>query len=521
MTMALIIAGERSGVGKTTITLAILTHLCDRVQSFKVGPDYIDPMFHNYVTGRPCRNLDPVLTSEAYVQQCFTQHSQTADYSVVEGVMGLFDGASGTDDIASTAHIARLLNTPVVLVVDCSRLSRSAAAIIHGYKTFDSRIHIAGVILNRVGSDRHLQLLTTAIEPLDVPILGIFKRETQITIPDRHLGLVPTDELPALDAVIDKLRAIATTSVDWDRLLPLLRSCPLSPESLGLESSVQPTPAPTSPVSSGLLSSEASLSEPLGFLSSTQPTRPESAASLASLETQRELRPRHSASSAVEVRIAIARDRAFNFYYADNLDSLEHLGATLVDWSPLNDAELPEGIHGLYLGGGFPEVFGTELSANQSAQRSVHQAITAGLPTYAECGGLMYLCEAIVDFEGHHYPMVGILPTTVRMGKRLSLGYRRAIAQHTTPLTVPGQTLWGHEFHRSQLDNPPPFPIYTLQGYESPIHPSTDGWHRFNLHASYLHLHWGTQPDLPKRFLKHCYDCISADRSNLKAKPQK
>ena len=268
--MTIIVAGERSGVGKTTITLAILACLCDRafskptpsasqknngslpnatspapplprspaprlstIQSFKVGPDYIDPMFHTYVTGRPCRNLDPVLTSEDYVQQCFVKHGQGADYSVVEGVMGLFDGASGTDDTASTAHIARLLNIPIVLVLDCSRLSRSVAAIIHGYTTFDPRLTFAGVILNRVGSDRHLHLLKTAIAPLNMPILGILRRATNITIPDRHLGLIPTDELPALDRVIDDLRAIATTSLNWDLLLPLLKTnSPLPPPPL-------------------------------------------------------------------------------------------------------------------------------------------------------------------------------------------------------------------------------------------------------------------------------------------------
>ncbi|MGA7937440.1 MAG: cobyrinate a,c-diamide synthase, partial [Kovacikia sp.] len=196
--MAIIIAGERSGVGKTTVTLALLAALqqrCQSVQSFKVGPDYIDPMFHRYVTGRACRNLDPVLTSEGYVQQCFTRHSQDARYTLIEGVMGLFDGASGSDDIASTAHIARLLNVPVVLILNCSSLSRSVAAIAHGYRSFDARIQIAGLVLNRVGSDRHLELLTQALELLDLPILGVLRRQDDITIPDRHLGLVPTAEL--------------------------------------------------------------------------------------------------------------------------------------------------------------------------------------------------------------------------------------------------------------------------------------------------------------------------------------
>lgn len=260
--MALIIAGERSGVGKTTVTLALLAALCrsnvdvnehdasqfnnhrypagdicpqaspsgnvplgySRVQSFKVGPDYLDPMFHRYVTGRPCRNLDPILTSEAYVKRCFAGHSQMADYALIEGVMGLFDGASGHDDIGSTAHIARLLHVPVVLVLDCRRLSRSVAAIAHGYRSFDARVRLAGVVLNQVGSDRHEHMLRQALEPLDLPIMGVIRRDQAITLPDRHLGLVPTDELPALDTTLNQLAHLGRTCFDWQQLLPLLQA---------------------------------------------------------------------------------------------------------------------------------------------------------------------------------------------------------------------------------------------------------------------------------------------------------
>ena len=223
--MPLVIAGERSGVGKTTVTLALLSSLSrkhNRVQSFKVGPDYIDPMFHQRVTGRPCRNLDPVLTSEIYVQECFAHHLQEVDYALIEGVMGLFDGASGGDDFASTAQIARLLQLPVLLVLDCSRLSRSVAAIAHGYQSFDPRIKLAGLVLNRVGSDRHLQLLQDALEPLQLPVLGVLGRQDHITIPDRHLGLVPTAEIPQLDELIDRLAHLGDSCFDWERLLPLL-----------------------------------------------------------------------------------------------------------------------------------------------------------------------------------------------------------------------------------------------------------------------------------------------------------
>ena len=236
--MTLIVAGERSGVGKTTVTLTLLAYLCrgkGQVQSFKVGPDYIDPMFHQHVTGRACRNLDPVLTSEAYIQQCFAHHTQEVDYALVEGVMGLFDGASSfvtshlsfvkdrqITNFASTAHIARLLDIPVLLVIDCRRLSGSVAAIAAGYRCFDPRIKLAGVVLNSVGSDRHEQLLKDALEPLQLPILGILRRQDNITIPDRHLGLVPTAELTQLDTLIDRLAQLEDC-FDWERLLPLIK----------------------------------------------------------------------------------------------------------------------------------------------------------------------------------------------------------------------------------------------------------------------------------------------------------
>ena len=307
--MALIIAGERSGVGKTTVTLTLLSCLSRRglqVQSFKVGPDYIDPMFHKYVTGRACRNLDPVLTSEDYVKKCFDQYSNLSEYTLIEGVMGLFDGVSTSplplslikrgvekketpdlvkeeiNNFASTAHIAKLLNLPVLLVIDCSRLSGSVAAIVHGYCSFDKDIEIKGVILNRVGSDRHLSLLKNALEPLQIPILGVLRRQDNITIRDRHLGLVPTAELPELNQVIDKLVNLGENCFDWEKLLPLLL------KGDKIEISTHSTPSPPS-----------------------TPSTP---------------------SPSTPIKIAIAYDKAFNFYYQDNLDILQNLGAELVFW---------------------------------------------------------------------------------------------------------------------------------------------------------------------------------------------
>jgi cobyrinic acid a,c-diamide synthase len=490
--MSLVIAGERSGAGKTTLTMALLAYLrrcSDRVQSFKVGPDYIDPMFHQFVTDRACRNLDPLLTSESYVQRCFAQHTQAAEYGLVEGVMGLFDGA-GASDFASTAHIARLLNLPVLLVIDCARLSRSVAAIAHGYRSFDPRLTIAGVVLNRVGSDRHLSLLKSALEPLNLPVLGVLRRHEEVTIPDRHLGLVPTDELPALRQVVDRLAVLAEMAFDWSRLLPLLRVGQPSLAGNG----EQPTARETT-VFEALPSPQAWT---FGDRSAFGPG--------SSQVTESGICANASAQLADlgSIRIAIARDPAFNFYYADNLEILQQLGAELVFWSPIRDRSLPDGISGLYLGGGFPEMFAADLEGNLAMRQAVKRAIATGIPTYAECGGLMYLSREITDFEGHCWEMTGVLPTETLMDQRLTLGYRRAIALHSTPLLTQGQEVWGHEFHRSHLSVLPDQPLYRTQGYDPDTPVGNEGWHLPNLHASYVHLHWGDRLEIPKRFIALC-----------------
>jgi cobyrinic acid a,c-diamide synthase len=478
--MALVIAGERSGVGKTTVTLTLLSYLCRcrhlSVQSFKVGPDYIDPMFHQYVIGRPCRNLDPVLTSEAYVQQCFALHTPEVDYALMEGVMGLFDGASGTDSTASTAHVAQLLDIPVLLVIDCSRLSRSVAAIAHGYRAFDPKIRLAGVVLNRVGSDRHLQLLQDALAAIQMPILGVLRRQDNITIPDRHLGLVPTAELTQLDSLIDQLAHLGETCFDWEKLLPLLQT---------------------------------GVRRELG----EQRSRGAEGQRGRGAEGQRRILPTTYhlpptipplATRGSPLRVAVARDRAFNFYYQDNLDLLQHLGAELVPWSPLVDPSLPENVHGLYFGGGFPEMFAQQLAENCLAIASVQKAIQAGIPTYAECGGLMYLSQQIVNFDGQSWSMVGAIPTKAVMGSRLTLGYRQATALQDSPLLNAGDVVWGHEFHRSHLSTMPTEPLFQAKGYDELSSTTLEGWRSSHLHASYIHLHFGRHPEIPARFLQHC-----------------
>ncbi|AFY34930.1 cobyrinate a,c-diamide synthase [Calothrix sp. PCC 7507] len=492
--MALVIAGERSGVGKTTVTLTLLASLCRRgmeVQSFKVGPDYIDPMFHSYVTGRACRNLDPVLTDESYVKQCFARHSQGCEYALVEGVMGLFDGISSLvirhssfvpdkedlaaiTDFASTAHIARLLDLPVLLVIDCSRLSGSVAAIAHGYCSFDPRIKIAGLVLNRVGSDRHLSLLKDSLKSLQLPILGVLRRQDNITIRDRHLGLVPTAELPELNALINHLADLGDTCFDWEHLLPLLQSQPLSLDTERLA------------------------------LTCTERSRG------SAVERSRSVPPCPERSRRAALKIAVARDRAFNFYYQDNLDLLQQLGAELVFWSPLEDVALPEGIQGMYFGGGFPEVFAQQLAENVSARDSVKTAILAGMPTIAECGGLMYLCEQIIDFEGKSWSMVGVLPTSSVMGGRLTLGYRRAVALQDSLLLPTGTNIYGHEFHRSSLVSTPNQPLFDTYRYDCEENMGYEGWNMpLNIHASYIHLHWGASVEIPQRFIQQCFESVN------------
>ena len=494
--MALVIAGERSGAGKTTVTIALLAYLIRRglnVQSFKVGPDYIDPMFHAFVTGRPCRNLDPLLTSESYVKKCFSRHIQDIDYALVEGVMGLFDGVSrrnqesGRHDtdtrinyrkeagnydfsFASTAHVAYLLNLPVLFVIDCSRLSGSVAAIAHGFRSFNPDLKFAGLVLNRVASDRHLELLQDALKPLNLPILGVLRRDEAVTIPDRHLGLIPAEELPNLHAAIDKLADLAAVSFDWEQLLPLLAAT----RNEGGEGYEQLLGRHSLP--SGIITQKDDVVNSFG--------------------------------KQFGVRIAVARDRAFNFYYQDNLDLLEELGAQLVFWSPLDDSVFPDNVQGLYFGGGFPEVFAQKLSGNVLIRDAVRSAIFSGMPTYAECGGLMYLCDSIVDFDGISWPGVGVLKTAAAMGKRLTLGYREAVAVRDSSVLTALDEVWGHEFHRSHLTVEPSNPVYHSWRYgkRGEVEAVAEGWGVCQVHASYLHLHWGARPDIPARFLQQCAD---------------
>ncbi|MEM7717210.1 MAG: cobyrinate a,c-diamide synthase, partial [Cyanobacteria bacterium P01_A01_bin.68] len=359
-----------------------------------------------------------------------------------------------------------LLNVPVLFVIDCSCLSGSVAAIVHGYSSFDKDIQIAGIILNRVGSNRHLSLLKNSLEPLQIPILGILHRQENIAIPDRHLGLIPTAELSELNQIIDKLVDIGETCFDWESLLPLLRT--------------------------------------------TRGQGDEETRGQGDKETRRLEDALEIFTPSPKIKIAIAYDKAFNFYYQDNLDLLESLGAELIFWSPLEDTELPKDIRGMYFGGGFPEVFAQKLAENPSARDAVRKAISSGIPTVAECGGLMYLCEQVTDMSGKSWKMVGILPTTAVMDKRLSLGYRRAIALQDSLLVDKGKTIYGHEFHRSHLISDSHQPLFETYRFDCDEFTGKEGWiSPLNLHASYVHMHWGNSREIPQRFLEKCrvFDC--------------
>ena len=450
--MALIIAGERSGVGKTTVTLAMLSWLTNqkkKVQSFKVGPDYIDPLFHRFVTGTPCRNLDPLLTSPGYVQSCFAYHSSRAEISLIEGVMGLFDGLPLNNHpfYASTAHIAKLLDLAVVLVIDCSKLSTSVGAIASGYLNFDPDVKIVGVILNKVRSEKHLAYLQTGLKSLSIQVFGVIYRQQNIELPSRHLGLIPAGEIDTHREIFKRLQRLAQVSFNWDLLLPYLE-----------KNKIKHIP-----------------------------------------KTCFDLTPQPQ-----QIRIAVAHDQAFNFYYQDNFDILKQMGAELVFFRPLTTEKLPENIAGIYLGGGFPEIFAQQLAENIELKRALQAKIITKIPVYAECGGMMYLCRAIQDFEGKQWKMLGILPNTAIMSTKLTLGYRQATVLKDNCFSRHNTTLQGHEFRRAKNSDTPNLPLLEIKDmYQSKVI-SYQGWSFPHIFASYLHLHFANFTPQVQNFLDHC-----------------
>ncbi|GAA1247093.1 cobyrinate a,c-diamide synthase [Kitasatospora nipponensis] len=443
----IVIAAPSSGAGKTTVATGLMAALRARgltVSPHKVGPDYIDPGYHGLATGRPGRNLDAFLCGPERIEPLFLHGATGADVAVVEGVMGMFDGASGRGELASTAHVAKLLRAPVVLVVDGSSQSRSVAALVHGFASWDPQVRLAGVILNRVASDRHEELLREALEEgAGVPVLGALRRTASVATPSRHLGLVPVVErsAEALRAVRDMGELIAA-SVDLDAVLALARSAPPlreAPWSPATEVTAVPGPAP---------------------------------------------------------RIALAAGPAFSFSYAENAELLAAAGAQVVPFDPLHDTALPEGTAGLVIGGGFPEVYAAELSANAPLRAAVGQLAAGGAPIAAECAGLLYLGR---ELDGK--PMCGVLDSTARMTERLTLGYREAVALHDSPLAATGTRVRGHEFHRTVCEPAAgPDPAW---GWRDPAGAARrEGFATAHVHASYLHLHWAGAPQIAERLVR-------------------
>lgn len=451
---AFVVAGTHSGCGKTSISLGLMASLARRgrrVQPFKCGPDFIDPGHHALacaVDGRPVpsHNLDGWMLDETTNLDIFNRYAADSDVAVIEGVMGLFDGISGTGDAGSTAQMAKILGLPVILVVDARSMARSAAALVAGYADFDPEVTIAGVIFNRVGSPAHAELLREAMTLVpDVPVLGCLGRDEEIATPSRHLGLVTPDQDGPDLARYQRLADWVETGLDPDALLARL------PE-------VQAVP-PFEPV----------------------PQLP-------------------------RVTLGLARDNAFCFYYEENLRLLREAGARLVEFSPLNDTRLPEHLDGLYLGGGYPELYAFELGQNTRLRREIKEFCESGRPVYAECGGFMLLMNDIVTGRGR-YAMAGVYPVRAEMGDKFrALGYRAVTVREKTVLGPAGTAARGHEFHYSSIRDGEPdtlHPVYALSGRKGPLD-EPEGFVSGNTLGSYVHLHFGSNPEIAKAFVKAC-----------------
>lgn len=456
----LVVAAPASGSGKTTVATGLMAALTRRglaVSPHKVGPDYIDPGYHALATGRPGRNLDAYLCGPELVGPLFRHGARGCDIAVVEGVMGLYDGAAGEGELASTAQVAKLLRAPVLLVVDASAQSRSVAALVHGFVSWDPQVRVGGVILNKVASDRHEALLREALESTGVPVLGALRRAAQVDTPSRHLGLVPVAErrAAAVEAVA-AMGAQVAAGCDLEAVVALARSA-------------------------GALSCAAW--DAAEVLRSSPPP------------------PRAADRPAV----AVAGGPAFTFSYAEHTELLAAAGADVVPFDPLHDERLPEGTCGLVIGGGFPEVYAAELSANEALRKAVGSLAHSGAPVAAECAGLLYLCR---ELDGR--PMCGVLEASARMTGRLTLGYRDAVAVSDSVLAGAGERRRGHEFHRTVVEpgsgsgpgtgTGPAAPAWGVRGPERRI----EGFVRKNTHASYLHTHWAGAPGVARRFVERC-----------------
>ncbi|MEU4468774.1 cobyrinate a,c-diamide synthase [Streptomyces sp. NPDC024017] len=461
----LVIAAPSSGSGKTTVATGLMAAFAARglaVSPHKVGPDYIDPGYHALATGRVGRNLDAYLCGPELVGPLFLHGARGCDIAVVEGVMGLYDGAAGEGELASTAHVAKLLRAPVVLVVDASSQSRSVAALVHGFASWDPEVRVGGVILNKVASDRHEELLREALEQAGVPVLGVLRRAPQVDTPSRHLGLVPVAERHA--AAVEAVAAMAaqvSDGCDLGALEALARAAGAVPGGSAPWTPASPAHHPTR--------SDERLTPPSGPALSDEQRAPV---------------------------VAVAGGAAFTFSYAEHTELLAAAGAEVVTFDPLRDEELPDGTAGLVIGGGFPEVYASELSANEPLRKAVAELAESGAPVAAECAGLLYLCR---ELDG--LPMCGVLDAGARMTERLTLGYRDAVAVSDSVLAEAGTRMRGHEFHRTVVE--PGSGTEPAWGVRSP-RPRVEGFVQRGVHASYLHTHWASEPGVAHRFVERC-----------------
>lgn len=459
---AVVVAAPASGSGKTAVATGLIGALRragHAVAPFKVGPDFIDPGYHGLAAGRPGRNLDPVLVGEHLIGPLYAHGACGADIAVIEGVMGLFDGRIETTAapaaVGSTAHVAGLLGAPVILVVDARGQSHSIAALLHGFSTFDAATRVCGVILNRVGSARHEQVLRQACEQASVPVLGAIPRSAELELPTRHLGLVTAVEYGRrAHAAVEAMTALIARHVDLAAIVTTAVA--------GCRSSDRPwDPA-------------AAVGEP----------------------------------TAKRATIAMASGKAFSFGYAEHAELLRAAGADVVEFDPLADA-LPDGTDAVLLPGGFPEQFTAELSANDRVRRQINELAAAGAPVHAECAGLIYLAS---ELDGH--PMCGVLAGSARFTPHLTLGYRDAVAVADSPLYATGQRAVGHEFHRTAItfaEDYQPAWVYQAGGTGHEKVTVRDGVARAGVHASYLHTHPAATPAAVARFVAHA----AAQSTNL------
>ena len=440
----LIIAATQSGSGKTTITAGLLAALKNRgldVQPYKIGPDYIDTGWHSLAGGKISHNLDSWLVGADKLKKIFVETSAGADLSIIEGVMGLYDGGRG--GVSSTAEISKLLDTPVVLVIDAKSMGTSAAAVALGFREFDKEINFAGVILNRLGSDSHKKIIVDALNELGIKIFGAIKRNDDFFLPERHLGLVPTAENNSVD-VIKKISAAVEAQVDVDALIDLAKtSAPLEK-----------------------------------FSNSYQLT-------------------------ANSLKIAVAKDDAFNFYYGAGLSELERLGAEIIFFSPLHDEHLPENISGLIIGGGFPEMFVAQLEQNKNLRAEIFHAAQNNLPIFAECGGFMYLMSRLIDFDGKIFEMCGVLDGVATMTNKLqTVGYVEAEILKDCIIGRAGDNIHAHEFHFSAAETSDE-KIFKCRRMRTGKEYFA-GAIKKNLVASYLHIHFAGSTSAARNFIQAC-----------------